>query len=165
RADRVENRDPEPEQDQPAIAPQKREIPGVGRGGHAQTTPSPPPFNLLGGAERVGVRWGIPERSPTSPSRRCAMGPSLSPLKGGEGFTGFLPVLQLDIGWDVLGLDAVDRQPAIEPLAPLLNPAAVVDPGIEEIAPVLVGLLAHPHAGRQLDARVLQHLKFAERWV
>jgi hypothetical protein len=35
------------------------------------------------------VRWGIPERSPipTSPSQRCALGPSLSPLKGGEGFT------------------------------------------------------------------------------
>ena len=45
--------------------------------------PSPPP-----GAERVGVRWGTPERlpMPTSPSRRCAPGPSLSPLKGGEGF-------------------------------------------------------------------------------
>jgi len=34
------------------------------------------------------VRWGIPGRSPrpTSPSHRCTMGPSLSPLKGGEGF-------------------------------------------------------------------------------
>jgi precorrin-8X/cobalt-precorrin-8 methylmutase len=46
-------------------------------------TPSPP-----SGAERVGVRWGIPERlpTPTSPSpsltRRV---PSLSALKGGEG--------------------------------------------------------------------------------
>ena len=53
-------------------------------------------------AERAGVRWGHPERlpKPTSPSRpsrrtracacrvahlRCARGPSLSPLKGGEG--------------------------------------------------------------------------------
>src|ERR1700719_1877929 len=46
------------------------------------STPSPP-----WGAERVGVRWGIPERwqIPTSPSHRCAMGPSLFPLKGGEG--------------------------------------------------------------------------------
>ncbi len=45
-------------------------------------SPSPPP-----GAERAGVRWGIPERlpTPTSPSHRSAMGPSLSPLKGGEG--------------------------------------------------------------------------------
>src|SRR6266849_8128328 len=45
-------------------------------------TPSPPL-----GAERVGVRWGIPERAPTptSPSQRYALGPSLSPLKGGEG--------------------------------------------------------------------------------
>src|SRR5258707_7747821 len=45
--------------------------------------PSPPL-----GAERVGVRWGIPERSPipTSPSQPCELGPSLSPLKGGEGF-------------------------------------------------------------------------------
>src|SRR5439155_7758706 len=50
--------------------------------------PSPPP-----GAERVGVRWGIPERvpTPTSPSHCCAMGPSLSPLKGGEGIAA-LPV-------------------------------------------------------------------------
>ena len=33
------------------------------------------------------MRWGIPGRLPipTSPSHRCAMGPSLSPLKGGEG--------------------------------------------------------------------------------
>src|SRR5438874_1744891 len=40
----------------------------------AASTPSPPP-----GAERVGVRWGIPERSPkpTSPSRCSATGPSL----------------------------------------------------------------------------------------
>src|SRR5438105_15795426 len=49
----------------------------------AAETPSPPP-----GAERAGVRWGIPERSPvpTSPSHRSAMGPSLSALRGGEGF-------------------------------------------------------------------------------
>src|SRR5438128_161655 len=47
-------------------------------------SPSPPP-----GAERVGVRWGIPERSPipTSPSQRCALGPTLSALKGGEGIS------------------------------------------------------------------------------
>ena len=33
------------------------------------------------------MRWGIPERrrTPTSPSRRSATGPFLSPLKGGEG--------------------------------------------------------------------------------
>src|SRR5205807_1915167 len=45
-------------------------------------TPSPPL-----GAESVGVRWGIPERlpPPTSPSHASGMGPSLSPLKGGEG--------------------------------------------------------------------------------
>ena len=44
--------------------------------------PSPPR-----GAERVGVRWGIPERLaiPTSPSDAFGAGPSLSPLKGGEG--------------------------------------------------------------------------------
>jgi protein ImuB len=36
------------------------------------------------------VRWGIPERLPipTSPSQRSALGPSLSPLKGGEGLLG-----------------------------------------------------------------------------
>ncbi len=46
-------------------------------------SPSPPR-----GAERVGVRWRIPECRPipTSPSQRCALGPSLSSLKGGEGF-------------------------------------------------------------------------------
>src|SRR5437660_11350469 len=45
--------------------------------------PSPP-----SGAERAGVRWGIPECSlmPTSPSHAYGAGPSLSPLKGGEGF-------------------------------------------------------------------------------
>ncbi len=47
--------------------------------------PSPPL-----GAERVGVRWGIPERLPvpTSPSHAFGAGPSLSPLKGGEGDCG-----------------------------------------------------------------------------
>src|SRR5260370_19329663 len=56
-------------------------------GASFSNTPSPPP-----GAERVGVRWGIPERlpTPTSPSHRSAMGPSLSPLKGGEGGSGTL---------------------------------------------------------------------------
>src|SRR3954453_8961341 len=45
-------------------------------------SPSPPL-----GAERVGVRWGIPDRlPPTSPSHACGVGPFLSPLKGGEGF-------------------------------------------------------------------------------
>src|SRR5207244_7497117 len=44
--------------------------------------PSPP-----SGAERAGVRWGIPERPPipTSPSHAFGAGPSLSPLKGGGG--------------------------------------------------------------------------------
>ena len=50
--------------------------------GPSPNSPSPP-----SGAERVGVRWGIPERlpTPTSPSRACGAGPSLSALKGGEG--------------------------------------------------------------------------------
>src|SRR5260370_20419554 len=62
-------------------------------------TPSPPP-----GAERAGVRWGVPERfnadrgrpgrmrarrprlpTPTSPSHAFGAGPSLSPPKGREG--------------------------------------------------------------------------------
>ena len=40
------------------------------------------------GAERVGVKWGIPARlpAPTSPSPSLTRWvPSLSPLKGGEG--------------------------------------------------------------------------------
>jgi hypothetical protein len=55
-------------------------------GGGAPISPAPPPVDH-GGAERAGVRWGIPEQSPTptSPSQRSAPGPSLSPLKGGEG--------------------------------------------------------------------------------
>src|SRR5437762_4401149 len=48
-------------------------------GGEASTSPSPPL-----GAERVGVRWGICGAAHlTFPSLRD--GPSLSPLKGGEG--------------------------------------------------------------------------------
>src|SRR5205085_6431585 len=45
-------------------------------------SPSPPP-----GAERAGVRWGIPEQlpAPTSPSQRSALGPSLSPPEGRRG--------------------------------------------------------------------------------
>src|SRR5712691_10012747 len=45
-------------------------------------SPSPP-----SGAERVGVRWGIPERwrAPTSPSHCVAMGPSLSPRRAERG--------------------------------------------------------------------------------
>src|ERR1700719_2265086 len=47
------------------------------------TSPSPPP-----GAERVGVRWRIPERLPTRPpppSPRCALRPSPPPPLGGGG--------------------------------------------------------------------------------
>src|SRR5436853_5656750 len=45
------------------------------------------------GAAAAGFIAGIlarlgPHLMPTSPSHRCAMGPSLSPLKGGEGKTG-----------------------------------------------------------------------------
>src|SRR4051794_39515993 len=45
----------------------------------AVLAPSPP-----SGAERAGVRWGIPERVPTSPPHppiADAMGPSLSPFR------------------------------------------------------------------------------------
>src|SRR6266540_3748229 len=51
------------------------------------TEPAAASPSLPLGAERVGVRWGMPERLPvpTSPSHRCAMGPSLSALGGGEG--------------------------------------------------------------------------------
>src|SRR5665213_4167068 len=43
-------------------------------------SPSPPP----GGGEGRGEVGHAPSQ-PTSPSHRAAMGPSLSPLKGGEG--------------------------------------------------------------------------------
>src|SRR5204862_1579955 len=94
RADCVEDRDPEPPQDQPAIAPQKREIPGVGRRRHYRHAPSPPL-----GAERVGVRWGIPERSPlaTSPPERVALGPPPSPLPGRVRYNGRAQALRSDI--------------------------------------------------------------------
>jgi len=45
----------------------------------------------MGGPERAGVRWGLPERfelNPPHPPHACGVGPSLSPLKGGEGKTG-----------------------------------------------------------------------------
>ena len=44
----------------------------------------------MGGAERAGVRSGVGglAAKPTSPSHACGVGPSLSPLKGGEGKTG-----------------------------------------------------------------------------
>src|SRR6266851_5320824 len=56
----------------------------------ARTVRPAPTLSPPLGAERAGVRWGIPERSPTptSPSQRFALGPSLSPLKGGEGLLG-----------------------------------------------------------------------------
>src|SRR5260370_2021114 len=55
----------------------------------SKLTPSPP-----SGAERVGVRWGIPERlpMPTSPSHPFGAGPSLAPLKGAEGQSKFFPL-------------------------------------------------------------------------
>jgi protein ImuB len=53
---------------------------------HRRSTPSPPPL-VHGGAERAGVRWGIPERSLTNSPHpaAAAAAPTLSPLKGGEG--------------------------------------------------------------------------------
>jgi hypothetical protein len=47
----------------------------------------------------------------------------------------------------------------------LLDAAVVIDPGVEKIAPTLVGLHAYPHAGRQLHPWLMQHLEFAERRV
>src|SRR5437763_9969458 len=69
---------------------------------------------------------------------------------------------ELDIGRHVLRLDAVDRQPVVEPLADLLDAAVVVDPGVEEVAPALVRLHVDAHAGRQLHARLVQPLEFAK---
>src|SRR5438105_13596693 len=125
------------------------------------------PLSAPGGGEGWGEVGDSREDPliPTSPSHACGVGPSLSALKGGEGFNGLPTVLQLDIGRDVFRLDPVDRQPAIEPFANLLDAAIVIDPGVQEVAPVLVRLLAHAHAGRQLDARLVQHLEFAERGV
>jgi crotonobetainyl-CoA:carnitine CoA-transferase CaiB-like acyl-CoA transferase len=69
----------------------------------ASKTPSPSP-----GAERVGVRSGIPEGRPrpTSPSQRSAPGLSLSLLKGGEGNSSALPlsgIRVLDFSWVIAG--------------------------------------------------------------
>ncbi|MGE0257714.1 MAG: CoA transferase [Alphaproteobacteria bacterium] len=68
----------------------------------ASPTPSPPP------GERVGVRGRTPELlpTPTSPSQRFALGPSLSPLKGGKGNASALPlsgVRVLDFSWVIAG--------------------------------------------------------------
>src|SRR5271169_2005471 len=65
----------DPQTKKPARSASARRYRGPG------AEPPSPPL----GAERVGVRWGIPRAVPTSPSHRSAMGPSLSPLKGGEG--------------------------------------------------------------------------------
>ncbi|HEX6443421.1 MAG TPA: DNA polymerase Y family protein [Stellaceae bacterium] len=53
-----------------------------------RSTPSPPAM-VHWGAERAGVRWGIPERAPISPPHPAAAtaAATLSPLKGGEEFS------------------------------------------------------------------------------
>jgi len=68
--------------------------------GTFRDSPSPPL-----GAERAGVRWGMPERptisrvaAPTSPSHAFGAGPSLSPLKGGEGISGVTASIALRVG-------------------------------------------------------------------
>src|SRR5215472_11060840 len=69
---------------------------------------------------------------------------------------------QLDIGRNVFGLDAIDGQTCVEPFADLLDAAVIVHPGVEELAPALICLHPHAHAGRQLHARLVQHLEFTE---
>src|SRR5712691_3254463 len=77
--------------------------------GLAEQTVSPSP---LPGAERVGVRWGIPVRlpAPTSPSHACGAGPSLSPLKGGEGLALRLGRTFIALAAAAVGGDAGSRQ-------------------------------------------------------
>src|ERR1700694_5626369 len=79
----------------------------------------------MGGAERVGVRWGIPERShpPPSPSQRFAPGPSLSALKGREGkFRGPPPIVYVYLAiivvtwagnWPLMKLALNDAPPLV----------------------------------------------------
>jgi crotonobetainyl-CoA:carnitine CoA-transferase CaiB-like acyl-CoA transferase len=66
------------------------------------STPSPPP------GERAGVGRQLPELlpAPTSPSHASGVGPSLSPLKGGEGNSLSLPlagIRVLDFSWVIAG--------------------------------------------------------------
>src|SRR6185437_15232870 len=76
---------------------------------HASPPKSP---SLPPGAERAGVRWGIPERLPSSPPHppiAAAMGPSLSALKGGEGLLE-LRVLLMPIGRLLIGMCDAQHQ-------------------------------------------------------
>ena len=81
------------------------------------------------------MRWGIPALlpTPTSPSQRSALGPSLSPLKGGEGFPTLnrpgafeLGAVHQAAGRGVEGVAAVHRAAIVPPHQiaglPLLGP-------------------------------------------
>ncbi len=124
-----------------------------------------------GGGLGVGACTALRDRGNGESSRTT---PTQTPPSAGRGFHRTPPPLpmgervlkrlQFDIGRDVLRLDAIDRQPGIEPFANLLDTAIVIDPRAGE-TPVLVGFLcARPCRFWQLDAR-WQHLEFAERGV
>src|SRR6202165_6201560 len=109
----------------------------------------------MGGAERVGVRWGIPERShpPPSPSQRFSPGPSLSALKGGEGkFRGPPPICYVYLAiivvtwagnWPLMKLALNDAPPLVFVLLRLVGTGLLVTPGLRGMR---VALLAIPGA-------------------
>src|SRR4051794_13549111 len=71
----------------------RRQLADIDRIAHdprLRPTPSPPP-----GAERAGVRWGIPESSLKAHLTRPAAAPrsTLSPLKGEEGNSAAAPII------------------------------------------------------------------------
>src|SRR5215472_1269468 len=77
-------------------------------------------------------------------------------------FTGSASTLELDIGRDILGLDAVYSELGVEPFPDLLDPAIVIDPSVENVTPARVRFHAYTHAGRQQHARLVEHLELAE---
>jgi precorrin-8X/cobalt-precorrin-8 methylmutase len=102
-----------------------------------RVTPSPPL-----GAERVGVRWGIPEGprasrphhaagtaaarpKPTSPSHASGVGPSLSPLKGGEGKKGEYDYLRDPGAIYRRSFAAIRAEADLARFPPLLRPLAL----------------------------------------
>src|ERR1700738_1839497 len=96
----------------------------------------------MGGAERVGVRWGVPERShtPTSPAQPFAPGPSPSALKGREGkFRGPPPIVYVYLAiivvtwagnWPLMKLALNDAPPLVFVLLRLIGTVVLLGPAL-----------------------------------